>query len=768
MANVPELTGLMSQPTVRNAGGLQYAKVTSDTTAQTLSANVGDKVTKVMGLAAKEAEDARKDMIKARATDLANQYYMYGKEITAGKGGAFHMKGADVVTPVDGQTFSQRYGGMLSDKRAELLSDISGDKELYDAVEAQIKTYERAFMSDIISYEGTESYNYVVSNAKVDLSNATESVRKWGPTEENLARVDESALRVARLNGLNVDDPAVRAAVIAGQRESKSAVVLESTLSALDRGDIGRAEALYITASNRQALTLDTRIKLKGLINGAKMERATDEAASNVATDIAMKRSPTYVAAEVAFGNALASEELIKESGNAGLIKASENPLLTASVNAGVMNYLADRYGDSDVALAAAVIGTDRMDEAIEAGGVTGWEDQLTPTEKASLTRARKKVEESVGLVTAPSESEIRAAIIRENPNMSSDWVDATTKKVADRIARETVRRDSEQLAAVQEAYNIIAQGGSMSQVKPSVKANLTNAQRQSLTVLSLRDPNATYEGNTEFYMRLSEDPDSLKAMTDADFYSVVRANTTDAQFASLAARRNRLKGMNDIDTDVTYSEVVRAVDMQGRLREEEWESTDNKARRQRIIDEAYRNALELKKHSVGTNAETNVIEWSVEKTFATRDWTLPGLVSSGGEKLSYDMKFGDYTSKNKDLGLYLARAKFSVREPSDHAKKEALFAATHDPDKMVSPTVMKHLRTVYENDVTEIEEAYKKAKGEKAVLSDAALVKLFILKNQQDPRYTAIMGGVAPAQSTVDAPKPLFNEDGSLVGGTD
>lgn len=769
MAKVPELNGLMVAPAGARQGRFEYSQVKSDPTVPNTLKNVADQGAAIVGMYTKEAKKAQEDMLDARATELANRFYTAGTELTVGKNGALRQTGAAVVQPQDGVPFSAAYGNRLNQERDAVLFGIT-DPELRKRTEKLIAPMYKTFEMQIISHEGAESKEYMVTQAKVGVSVATEGIRLNGATSEGIAQLHEASLRLASVTGMDTKDPNVRKAVLAETRSAASGAVKEKVYSLLDRNDISGAEASFVAASAQDALTLEDRYTLQKMIGEAKDVAAIANGASRATYDIVAARSPGHVAAQAAFGSSGVPSELAAAVGVEIPEGAEGNASLMSSVGASVIERLADEYGTVEAAVTASVIGKARMDQVIAEGGASGWAEKLTPAEKSAATRAIKKLETNTGVRMAPTETEIRAALEPWVPaRLMGDAVDA----VKAQLAEEDQRKQVTQYQAATTALGVLEQGGSYQDIPPSVRWNLTPEQQRAARILATRDPSKPQPGNSAEFMRLNNNPELLRDMTDADFEIVVRSWATDAEFAALASRRNALRGMKTINTDVNRSDIEAAVDAYGRQKfGPDWDANTPEMRykRARIYDEAYARAVEAARQTVGRGGATKgqtpeVVDSAVRSAFDTRLNVKSGWTLNASDVAWYDLTLDDFSSEVKAVGRILATPMFNEREPSDHMVKETIIQWAYDPKGNPPEEAMTQIRREYGDELDAVQAEFKAARG--MALDDGALIRAFILKSQDDESWYRLVGKekaprVAPAQySSVGAAVDTFDFDG-------
>lgn len=762
MAKVPELNGLMVAPAGARQGRFEYSQVKSDPTAPNALKNLAEKSSALVGLHMRESKKARDDMLDARATELANRFYTAGTEMTVGKNGALRQTGVTVVQPQDGVPFSAAFSNRLDQERDAVLFDIT-DPELRKRTEKLIAPMYRSFQAQVISHEGAESKEYMVTQAKVGVSVATEGIRLNGATSEGIAQLHEASLRLASVTGMDTKDPNVRKAVLAETRSAASGAVKEKVYSFLDRNDIPGAEASFVAASAQDALTLEDRYTLQKMIGEAKDVATIANGASRATYDIVAARSPGHVAAQAAFGPSGVPSELAAAVGVEIPEGAADNASLMGSVGASVIERLADEYGSVEAAVTAGVIGKDRMDQAIAEGGASGWTEKLTPTEKSAATRAIKKLETNTGLRMAPTETEIRAALEPwVPPRLMGDAVDA----VKARLAEEDLRNQATQYQAATETLSVLEQGGAYPEVPPSVRRNLTPEQQRAARVLASRDPRKPVVGNSAERMRLENNPELLRDMSDADFAIVVRSWTTDEEYAALASRRNALRGMNSIDTDVNRSDIKAAVDAYGRQKfGPDWDENtpEMKYKRARIYDEAYTRAVEAAKQTVGLGGAAKgqtpeVVDAAVRSTFDTRLNVQGGWFTNDSDVAWYDLTLDDFSTEAKGVGRLLATSMFNEREPSDHMVKETIIRWAYDPKGNPPEEAMKQIRREYGDELDAVQAEFKAARGR--ALDDGALIRAFILKSQDDESWYRLVGREKAPRAT----PAQFSSDGAVV----
>lgn len=774
MPQVPELNGLMVDPAGGRQGRFEYAPTKSDQTAQKYFADAADKAVEFTARQIRAQKKARDDMVDARATELANQFYQYGTEITVGKDGALRKLGADVVKPKDGQPFTQTYVNLLTTRADEILSSVD-DAEVVKKAREKIDNYGRQFQAQIISHEGAQSYEYVKAQAAAGVDVAVNNIRIQGVSQSSLGNLNASLMRQASISGLDVNDPTIRSAIRAELRTKASKSVTESIIGYVDRGDIVSAERAYLAAANADALTMEDRHNTRTLINTAKEEREVSNAAGNASMWIAAQRTPGFVASNIAFGDKLAPAEVLEAAGVKVPEGAEGNPALRATINAQVVEYFTDRYGTTEAALAALTIGPGRMDEAVAAGGASNWMESLTPTEKAAVTKATKKYDYDVGPKTAPTDTEIRAAIISANPDMPPGLVEAALNETKARIAMEEVRRDTSQSEAANAVVRAYQNGGSYGDIPYSVRTRLSDSQRAAATALFQRDPNKPFYGGSKLYLNLTDNPEALKNMKDADFNLVVRSQTTDEEFAALASRRNYLRGMESINTTVSRERITSAVDAYGRqMYGQDWDKTSDaemRFKRNKIVDEAVRRAEEMSRATVGVGGAAkgftdDVLRVAVESSFQGRLNVKGGFFSSGDNVPWFELDVDDLPSDVKEVGELLAKKKFNVREPTDQMVLSSVVDDVGlDPKDTVDADIMKELRIKHGDELEDIQEVFERNRGVR--LDDAALLRVFVLKKMDDQAWYDASGLSKGKPMPSSKPsKPMFGEDGLAIYG--
>lgn len=767
MPKVPELTGLMVAPAGARQGNFQYSQVNPDQTVAKTVADVGDKANAIMGLQARAAKKARDDMIDTRATEAANQFYTVGTEMMVGKDGALRQTGASVVQPQDGVPFSVAWGNKLTQKAEELLSSID-DPEVRKKAQEKMAAYDRQFRAQLYNHEGAEFQDYRVSQTKADVTIKRDAIRLFGVTKESIGDLHGAVLRQAEAEGLNIKDPKVAEALYADVRTQASGAVKEKVYGLLDMGDIKGAEAVYTVASVNDALTLEDRYNTKKIIGEAKDSRVVADASSAATYGIVTARSPGHVAASAAFGSAGVSPELAASLGLEVPEAAGKNPELMRSFGAQVLTQLADKYGTIEAGITAAVVGVDRMDQAIEeskdaSGAIGDWASKLTPSERAAASRAVNKFTNNAGLRMAPTDTEIMASLTRQGvpTRLLPDAVEATKA----RLAMEDMRKQAEQLNAVNQTLDYISQGLSYPEIPASIRFRMTPEQQRAARVLASRDPRKPVVGNSAERMRLENNPELLRDMSDADFALTVRSWTTDEEYAALSARRNALRGMDSIDTSVNRSDVQHAVDAYARAIYKDWDDNtpEAKYRRTRVYDEAIRRATETARQNVGVGgAEKGLtpdkLDVVVRGTFDSRLTVPGGWFSNESTVPWYDLTIDDFSTEAKGVGRILAVGMFNEMEPSDHMVKEALVRWAYDPPNGVSADAMEKIQRAYDDELKVIQAEFKAARGME--LSDSALIRAFIMKSQNDITwYEMVKKEKNPKAGTV---VPRYNADGS------
>lgn len=768
MPKVPELTGLMVAPAGARQGNFQYSQVNPDQTVAKTVADVGDKANALMGLQARAAKKARDDMIDTRATEAANQFYTVGTEMMVGKEGALRQTGASVVQPQDGVPFSVAWGNKLTQKAEELLSSID-DPEVRKKAQEKMAAYDRQFRAQLYNHEGVEFQDYRVSQTKADVAIKRDAIRLFGVTKESIGELHGAVLRQAEAEGLNIKDPKVAEALYADVRTQASGAVKEKVYGLLDMGDIKGAEAAYTVASVNDALTLEDRYNTKKIIGEAKDSRVVADASSAATYGIVAARSPGYVAASAAFGSAGVSPELAASLGLEVPEAAGRNPELMRSFGAQVLTQLADKYGTIEAGITAAVVGVDRMDQAIEeskdaSGNIGDWASKLTPSERAAASRAVNKFTNNAGLRMAPTDTEITAALVRQGvpTRLIPDALEATKA----RLAMEDMRKQADQLDAVSQSLGEIANGASYGELSASVRFRMTPEQQRAARVLASRDPRKPVVGNSAERMRLENNPELLRDMSDADFAIVVRSWTTDEEYAALASRRNALRGMNSIDTDVNRSDIKAAVDAYGRQKfGPDWDENtpEMKYKRARIYDEAYTRAVEAARQTVGIGGAakgqtTEVVDAAVRSTFDTRLNVQGGWFSNASDVAWYDLTLDDFSTEAKGVGRLLATYMFNEREPSDHMVKETIIRWAYDPKGTPPEEAMKQIRREYGDELDAVQAEFKAARGR--ALDDGALIRAFILKSQDDESWYRLVGREKAPRAT----PAQFSSDGAVV----
>lgn len=774
MPQVPELKGLMVEPAGARQGRFEYTQTQSDKTAQKYFADAASAAVELTGRQMRAQKKAHDDMVDARATELANQFYQYGTEITVGKDGALRKFGADVVKPKDGQPFTQTYVSLLENRANEIISSVD-DVEVAKKAREKINNYGRQFQAQIISHEGAQNYEYVKTQAAAGVEVAANNIRIRGAGKNTIEALRSAMIHQADIGGMDTKDPMIRSAIDAELRTKSSQSVKESVVGFVDRGDLISAERAYLSAANADALTMEDRHNLRTLIKTAKEERLVSDTAGNTMMWLTTKRTPGFVASSIAFGDKLADASVLSFTGVQVPEGAETNSALRATTNAKVMENLTDRFGSTEAALAAVTIGVERMEGAIETGGAGGWESVLTPTEKAAITKATKKYDYDVGLKTAPTDSEIRASILSVSPSMSPDVVEKTLKETKARIAMEEVRRDTMQTQAANTVVQAYQSGGSLSDVPYSVRSSLTDAQRAAATALFQRDPGKAFAGGSKFYMNLVDNPEALKNMKDADFNLVVRSQTSDEEFAALASRRNHLRGMESFDATASRDRVVNAVNAYGRqMFGAQWDKNDDEMRYKKnvIIDEAVRMANDVARQTVGVGGAKKGLTDDglasvVTSVFTNRLNVAKGWVSSRSNVSWFDLTVDGLPSNIKDMGTQLAVAKYGTDKPSE---QQVLSAVLHDvildPKNTVDANVVKWLYTYHGDELADIQSVFEKNRG--VQLDDAALLRVWVLKNMDDQAWYDASGlsRRAPVATTSIA-APAYGEDGMIREGT-
>lgn len=746
-----EIKGLMATPTVRSAGGFRAAVPQLDTTVQKNANEALSNTTKYFALRTRQEKQAEEDMLNARASSMLNEYNLYGKDVLYGKNGAMYQKGTAVVTGVDGESWVSYNQGKLREKRDAILSSVEGDKRLYDKVKAGLEKLDVTFYSTLDAHFGQESHNYVVDQNEIGKSNVLDSVTAGGYTAKHNATLRGTMATLARLAGNDPSDPVYKPAFDRAVRAEMSKAVKNNVILGLDRGDIEGAAASLNSAFRDGAINAVEHAEAKSLIETARQQKRESEAASNVSATIVQLRTPTYVAASVAAPNNGTIDDSLFFAAGIDPDKAradgyGTNKAITQSVNAQLMDGLYKRYGSFECAIAATVVGTDVMDEAVSAalekGNPLGWQDALSASDKGRVTTAVKRYRNDARSKTSITDEEIGAQVRAMYPDMLPDEAARVAKAAKVNVSTYVEERRLRQTAA---AMNVVESLKNGVTVKASDMDVLTAEQRAAVGLIAEKQRIKNPPSDVNMYMLFS-DPYELKAMSDADFMLIGQANLSEDDYKEAAQRRDALRGVKDLDKLYVTRDTVKpmvASFMESKNPKYN-EDDDGKYVFNRTVDLVRRKVQEAV-NANGKEPTKAEIEEIVGRTLiGDRFFVPPGLMKSGEYKSVYSLEFGDLSDTAKDLAKEMAKSMYGDSFPDDasalSAFKEFLLFSTEDlPSNVIAKAKAKY------SDKIDIVRKSARDKGKN--LTDTAAIRMTLYLLQRDPKYIELLGNRADSK---------------------
>lgn len=742
-----EIKGLMATPTVRSAGGFRAAVPQLDTTVQKNANDALSNATKYFALRTRQEKQAEEDMLNARATSLINEYNLYGKDVLYGKNGAMYQKGTAVVTGVDGESWVSYNQGKLREKREIILSSLENNPRLRDRVAAGLEKLDVTFYSTLDAHFGQESHNYVVDQNTIRVDNASSAITAGGFTEDHHKEIYEAAATVARLSGKDPSNPVYKEAFDLSIQAKIGSAVLDGVKLSLDRGDIAGAKASLNSAF--KYMPADTHRAAKELIDAAERKVFVDGAASNVSAEVAMDRTPSYLAASiVGSGNRVLSEELFTA---AGMNKADAmrggygtNADTDRVTNARIMDGLYKRYGSMEAAIAATVLGVDAVDKAItsalDGGDPRAWINALSSSDKGRVTAAVNRYKNNATMRVTPTEGEIKARIRQKYPNITMEDVDEIAKGAMAKVVEEAEARKVRAEASARNALEALQSGA---EIKASDLANLSPEQIAALSLIKARQRMSNPPSDMRAYLRF-QDPQELKAMSNADFMLLGPAYLSEEDFAEASVRRDRLRGVKNVDElYVSRDDVSYLVKAHFRHKDAEYEkSEDGKYVINKTID-FVRRELQKQANESGRELTKEEIESRVSSVLRGNQFYVPlGISKSGHHASLFDFKYGDLSDFAKDLSKPLAELMYGDAFETEDSRLSAIQEFLLFPESTDLPDrIVREMERNYGELLTHVRAVFKAET--KKELTDKTAIRLALYAAQKDPEWLKKFIGV-------------------------
>lgn len=736
-----EINGLLATPDIRPAGGLRAATPQFDTTVQkNVAASIEGNI-RYAALRTRQEKQAEEDMLDARASSLINDYIVYGKNVMLGENGALYQKGTEVVNGVNGESWVSFNQGKLREKRDSILSSVEGNKRLYEKVRAGLEKQDVGFYSALDSHYGQESLNYVKDQNTIGLNNELAAITSGGATSQRIGAVRTNMATLARLNGRNVKDPVYARAFGEEVRAKVSAATKAGITLRLGREDTNGADSLYMMAVRNGMFTANDQLAVQAQIKRVKDARFEADAASNITLAATQARMPTYVAARSVLSSGGTFDASLLSAAGLDANKVAEdgygkNAAVTESVNAQVMGALVNDYGTIDAAIAAATVGKDTLESAVQAaeakGDLTKWQAELSPADKARVTTAINRYQNDVGRRTTPDEEELRKRVAQMYPDAPSDQRERIVSAAKTRIVEETVARSAQQAAA---ADNLVSALSSGQEPKPADLSVLSPAQVAAVSIIKGRQRVQNPPSDMAFYTRI-QNPQTLKSMSDADFVLLGQAYLSPDDYAEAAQRRNMLKGVKDVDKlYVTRDQVKPAVEAIIAAKDPKYNETpDGKYTFNRTVD-LVRHKVQEAANARGKELTRAEIDEIVGQTLVgDRFFVPPGFFGSGEYKSVYSLTVGDLSSTAKDLAKEMAKAQYGDAFPDDAAVLSAFKEFLLFPPAELPENVVDKAKALYGREIDETRNKFLTEGGSR--LSDTAAIRLTLYVLQQDPKY--------------------------------
>ena len=244
------------------------------------------------------------------------------------------------------------------------------------------------------------------------------------------------------------------------------------------------------------------------------------------------------------------------------------------------------------------------------------------------------------------------------------------------------------------------------------------------------------------FYMSI-QNPQTLKAMSDADFVLLGQAKLSPEEYAEASQRRNALKGVKNLDKlYVTRDTVKPMVESFMASKNPKYnEDDDGKYVFSRTVDLVRRRVQEVA-NARGKELTKAEVEEIVGQTLrGDRFFVPPGVVKSGEYKSIYSLEFGDLSGTAKDLAKEMAKSLYGDSYPDDasalSAFKEFLLFSIEDlPDNVIAKAKAK-----YSDEIDVVREQFQ-AQGK--YLTDTAAIRMTLYALQKDPKYFELLGNEA------------------------
>ena len=534
MPEVKTMTGLLSEPTVRQPTAATYQAVQYKPADTQWIGKAGDQLIK----SSIYAQKAYEEMQETKRVNLTNQYNEEASEFCVGKNGLFHKKGAAVVNGINGQGYSE-YGEQQLQRIADrLVSELPEDQR-----EQAMKSLEGAkaqWVMRLQAHEGAEYEQYKQDTYKTSSALAKQNVTLGGDTKSAYETIYKANRNLAYQRGVAVGTPNGDALVRAQTQADMSSALMDKVKLDLADGRVSQAVSTFAEGQNEGWFTASDLVTARALVDAAKEQQEIDFGTQQVTqvldADFTMER---VIGRNLGLAPDSASDEVVQ----AAIQSSGGNTRMTLAIL---------MYGEKEVTTAVS-----RAAEVTEKSGAqTTWLDLIGPDRKDEIEKKYKQVYTDQKSWRQPTVGDIRRMVDLKYPYASETVKNGIASGVATRLQNEAAERAQRQEDTMSAVLTSISETGNMGGVDLS---DLTGEQYAAVQRFMDRQARGDDTSDYAFLFELQNSPHKLKNMSNADFLSL-RGYLSAEAFKELDMQRSALLGVKALPDSVSMDTVNLAV----------------------------------------------------------------------------------------------------------------------------------------------------------------------------------------------------------------
>ncbi|MGJ7508677.1 transglycosylase SLT domain-containing protein [Variovorax sp. GT1P44] len=491
------------------------------------------------------------------------------------KDGYTSVKGYDALNRESGMPLAEEYTGKLDGEISNIAASLGNDRQR-EMFNKQVNGLRTQFLGGALQYTGQQAQVYDLSVREASVKTASNALVLNFNNPENVAQQTE------RIRGsiMGAKDPQTGAfipgsAQLAGKsaswaeekaNEAVSGAHLGAIQSALEAGNVNGAMAYRKQYADQ--LTAADMLKIDGTlqhnydtIKGAQVATqvmGTAQAAINpndfdrltsvimgvesngrrFGTDGKLLEGPVTRDGTTAKGEMQVMDKTNKDPGFGVRPAADDSPAERARVGRDYLAAMVKRY-DGNVAKAAAAYnaGPGTVDDAVKAANQNAGKGEAVPPDAwlASMpaeTRAyvasvsKKMADPAASTPQRPTLEQLQqAARAQLGPNASPLAVKSAVDTIGQQFDAQTKAIEQRKTETVTQAMQMLDQnGGRFSELPAKMRSQLTQLAPDKVDeVMNYGQRIAKGDDITDdrLYLRLSNNPQQLKAMSDAEFYQL-------------------------------------------------------------------------------------------------------------------------------------------------------------------------------------------------------------------------------------------------------